>query len=193
MTYPSIADTMNSQDAVTIVDELLVFQIVLEGSINCTEWIDTYVHVKLQDMGTQLAMFIRQRCCCEFPSTLITRAHFTCPSSHPPPPHPQHVTYRASIAPTGQLNRTMLEAVLREWPAIHRAILLQGELLSVDHTCPVIISSFDKECIYEVSSEPVTAFVISLGTFLGSVVSAVVVAFVAVMVMTFSLCALYNM
>ncbi len=122
------------------------FQIHLHGISNCVEWINNQ---KLHDVATELAVFIGQRSNCVFPSTLITGAHFTCP----PPPHPQHVTYRASIAPTGQLNRSMLEAVLREWPAIHKAILLQGELLSVDDTCPVIISSFhDEGCAHD---EPV--------------------------------------
>ena len=102
-------------------------------------------------MATELNTYIGQKCDC-FPLTYITSAQFTCPIF--PPPHPQHyVTYRANIAPTGQLNRTELEAVLREWLAVHRAILLQGELLSVDNTCPIIINSFDDE---QCTHDPIT-------------------------------------
>ena len=77
----------------------------------------------------------------------------------------------------------MLEAVLREWPVVHRAILLQGELLSVDDTCPVIITSFhEEECNHEVSPNTAT---VSLGMM--SAVAVAMLALVALVVMAFIL------
>ncbi len=142
-------------------------------------------------MATELAVFVGRRCNCTFSSTLITGAHFTCP----PPPHPKHVTYRANVALTGQPNRTLLEAVLREWPAIHRAILIQGGLLSVDDTCPVIISSFhEEECVHDetvpvnlVTESPTNVHI----PFLTSTVLAVAMAILtAVVIVVLSLCVL---
>ena len=184
-TYKLPSATQNYATTTSVESSDITMQIRLHHILNCANWTNTDQIAKLQDMETELAVFIGQRCCCESPSTLITRAHFTCPSSHPPPPHPQHVTYRASIATTGQLNRTMLEAVLREWPVIHRAILLQGELLSVDDTCPVIISSFEEEeCLVVISSNLPR---VSLEAFLAAI-SVALVTSMALVMMSFCLC-----
>jgi hypothetical protein len=82
------------------------------------------------------------------------------------------VTYRASIS-TGTLAGQELVAALEEWPRVHRSILLQGERLSVDDTCPVIIQSLDEEeC--EVSSPPNLPVMVTLRIFLAAFVSALV-------------------
>jgi hypothetical protein len=84
------------------------------------------------------------------------------------------VTYRASIS-TNTLARQELVAALEEWPRVHRTILLQGERLSVDDTCPIIIQSLDvEECgpTVMVFSPPA---VVTLGTLLAVVTSVSVV------------------
>ena len=89
------------------------------------------------------------------------------------------MTYRASVS-TGSLNR-LLVAALEEWPGVHRSILLQGERLSVDDKCPVVIRSLDEEeC--EVPSQPAAMPMVALSTFLATVVSVVLIAIAAVIV-----------
>jgi hypothetical protein len=112
------------------------FQLHLNGDIRCLGWIATDQLMNFNQIATGLTVFIQQRCGCPFS---ITTPQFTC---HPS--HDQHVTYRASIS-TGTLARQELVAALEEWPRVHRSILLQGERLSVDDTCPVIIQSLDEE------------------------------------------------
>ena len=108
----------------------VMFQLHLYGDNTCIEWIDTDQLIKFQQIVMELTMFIQQRCGC---SSSITTPRFTCHQSHK-----HHVTYRASVS-TGSLSRQELVAVLEEWPRVHRSILLQGERLSVDNTCPIII------------------------------------------------------
>ena len=191
-TEPTI--TASTEDTTT-TDLVSIIQVHLHGTLHCMDWTEVFTSMKLKELATDLLTFIEQGCNCSFPSTFITRSRFIC---HPPP-HPQHhVTYRASIAPTGQLNRTELEAVLREWLAVHRAILLQGELLSVDNTCPIIINSFDDE---QCTHDPITTtlptsdthqVMVSLSVFMSTVLFTAVLAAMVVVVIVISFCALYK-
>jgi hypothetical protein len=170
------------------------FQLHLNGDIRCPGWITTNQFIKFEQLAMELAVFIQQRCGCPFPSSNITTPQFTC---HPS--HDQHVTYRASIS-TGTLARQELVAALEEWPRVHRSILLQGERLSVDDTCPVIIQSLDEEGC-EVSSPPVMVssppvkmsgqpMMVTLSTFLTVLVPALVfgvaLGSIAVIIIVFS-------
>ena len=148
----------------------VMFQLHLYGDNICIEWIDTDQPIKFQQMVMELTMFIQQRCGCSFLSSSITTPQFTCHQSHE-----HHVTYRASVS-TSMLTRQELVAVLEEWPRVHRSILLQGERLSVDNTCPIIIQSLDEEeC--EGPSQPES---VSLSIFLATVISVAVIAMVAI-------------
>ena len=163
----------------------MAFQLHLHGIGTCTEWSSDNQLVKLQEIALELAMFTQQRCACPFPPSTITTARFTC---HPP--HPQHVTYRASVdITTVQLERVELIAILEAWPRSHRSILIRGEELSVDDTCVVIIQSLEDQ-VCEVSTEPVVVtstepVVVALTTFVITVVAVfIIAALVTVVIMT---------
>ena len=95
------------------------------------------------------------------------------------------MTYRASVS----ANTLGLVATLEEWPRVHRSIVLQGERLSVDDTCPVIIQSLDEEeCEWPSQAEMVScqlemvtgrpgmvSEMVALSTFLATVISVTVV------------------
>ena len=162
---------------------VLTFQLRLHGVGTCTEWSSDNQLVKLQEIALELAMFTQQRCACPFPPSIITTPRFTC---HPP--HPQHVTYRASVNITAvQLERMELIAMLEAWPRSRRSILVQGEELSVDDTCVVIIQSLEVE-VCEVSTESVNVtstepVLVTLTTFLITVVAAFIIAVLATVTM----------
>ena len=81
--------------------------------------------------------------------------------------------------------------MLEAWPRSHRSILIQGEELSVDDTCVVIIQSLDDEmCKVSVSTEPVvvssvtltiSSFIITLMAVLITSVLATVAMVIAIM------------
>ena len=157
------------------------FELHLYGDNTCIEWINTDQHLKFQQIAMELTMFIQQRCGCPFPSPNITTPRFTCHQSRE-----GHVTYRASVSTvyTSTLNKQELIAGLEEWPRVHRSILLQGERLSVDNTCPVIIRSLvEKECEGPMASQ---AGSVTLSIFLATVASVVVVSLVAIALVIFS-------
>ena len=77
------------------------------------------------------------------------------------------------------VSREELEAALEEWPRTHRSILLQGQRLSVEQNCPVIIDSLkdEGECQLTTKQDTVstTTYVLSMAalfvvTLLGTVV-----------------------
>ena len=137
------------------------------------DWINTDRLGKFEEMAMELAVFVGQSCDCPFPPSSITTPRFTC---HPP--HVQHVTYRASVAVSmGQLSREGLVSALEEWPRTHRSILIQGERLSVEEQCPVIIQSLEEEEECEIHTPPPTTppATVALTTFLIGMGSTVVV------------------
>jgi len=102
----------------------------------------------------EVAVFIGQRCGCVFPASSMTTPQFTCPQQHP-----QYTTYRASVntSSTVGVSREELVAALEEWPRTHRSILVQGERLSVEESCPIIITSLEEgECEVNMVTPPVT-------------------------------------
>ena len=158
-------------------DAVVAFQIHLHGIPKCSEWIDADKLIKFNRIAMELTSFIERKCNCPFPSSSITTSQFTCDQSHE-----RHVTYRASVS-TGSLNRLELVAALEEWPRVHRSILLQGERLSVNDTCPIIIQSLDEEECGGPSQQPSGS--VALSTILSTTVSAIIVVFV-VMIALFS-------
>jgi hypothetical protein len=168
-----------------------VFQLHLNGDIRCPGWITTNQFIKFEQLAMELAVFIQQRCGCPFPSSNITTPQFTC---HPS--HDQHVTYRASIS-TSTLARVELVVALEEWQRVHRSILLQGERLSLDDTCPVIIQSLDEEeCeVSRMVFSPDQPMMVTISTFLAAFVSALVYGAVLgsiAVIIILSLCYLWN-
>ena len=138
--------------------DLVFFQLHLYGTLTCPEWIGWNQQEKFEEIGQDLSVFIQQRCGCVFPPSSITSPQFTCHSDA------QHVVYRASVGvSTVGVSREELEAALEEWPRTHRSILLQGQRLSVEQNCPVIINSLEDEGECELTTTSVT---VSLTTFL---------------------------
>ena len=158
---------------IIVLTDVVTFQLHLHGVGTCTEWSSDNQLVKLQEIALELAMFTQQRCACPFPPSTITTPRFTC---HPP--HPQHVIYRASVDVTAvQLERVELIAMLEAWPRRHRSILIQGEELSVDDTCVVIIQSLEDQ-VCEVSTEPVVVS-LTISTFIITLIAVFIIAVLA--------------
>ena len=129
--------------------------------------------IKLEEISRKLAVFVQWTCGCAFPPSIITSTQFTCHHDV------EHVTYRASVGvSTVGVSREEVEAALEEWPRTHRSILLQGQRLSVEQNCPVIINSLEDEGECQPTTTPatvsVTTFALSMAalfvvTLLGTV------------------------
>ena len=70
------------------------------------------------------------------------------------------------------VSREEVEAALKEWPRTHRSILLQGQRLSVEENCLVIIDSLEDEVECQLTTTPA---MVSAITFLLTVVAVFVV------------------
>ena len=153
---------------------------------SCSDWVNKNTLLKFTDITRELAVFIEQRCNCSLPTSLLTTSsQFTCVAELP-----QHVVYRASVQLSSlpvPLDRSMLVDILETWPVLHRAVLVQGERLSVEESCAVVIlSPEDQQCI--LTSVPPT---VSLSTFLITVFTIViffVLAAVAVVITAVAVC-----
>ena len=148
-------------------DAVVAFQLHLHGIPKCSEWIDADKLIKFSRIAMELTKFIEPRCGCSF---RITTSQFTCRQQHE-----RHVTYRASVS-TDTQTRQELVAALEEWPRIHGSIFLQGERLSVNDTCPVIIQSLNVEECGGPSQQPSGS--VALSTILSTTLSAVIVVIV---------------
>ena len=140
----------------------------------CTEWINTNQVTKLMEINRELAVFVQQRwmCGCVPPPSIITSSQFTCHHDA------EHVIYRASVSVSAVgVSREELE----EWPRTHRSILLQGQKLSVEENCPVIINSLEDEGECQLTSTPV---MISLTTFLLTMAAVFIVTLLAAVAST---------
>jgi hypothetical protein len=111
----------------------------------CTEWIVTEQLGKLQEIAFELVVYVRKRCDCPFQSSSIISPGFTCQQQ------PPYVKYSASVV-VSMISREVLVSALKEWPSVHRSILIHGEKLSVEEECPVIIQSADGVC--EITTAP---------------------------------------
>ena len=88
--------------------------------------------------------------------------------------------------------------MLEVWPRSRRSILIQGEELSVDDTCVVIIQSLEDQ-VCEVSTEPVvvtstatepvvvTSVTVTISTFVITVVAVLIIAVVATVAMVIAI------
>ena len=136
----------------------LPFQLYLHGITSCPDWVNRNTLLKLADISRELAVFIEQRCNCSLPPSLLTTSsQFTCVAELP-----QHVVYRASVQLSSlpvPLDRSMLVDILETWPVLHRAVLVQGERLSVEESCAVVtLSPEEQQCtLTSTPSEPQAA------------------------------------
>ena len=174
-----------SNDYVPYID-LVFFELYFyAGAIICTEWIKLdQVTIKLEEISRELAIFVQWRCGCAFPPSIISSPQFTCHHGT------QHVIYRASVGvSTVGMSREELEAALEEWPRTHRSILLQGQRLSVEQNCPVIINSLEDEGECELTTTPVislttTPVMVSLTTFLLTMAAVFIITLLGAVVST---------
>ena len=85
---------------------------------------------------------LKRRCQCSFQEDKIINAGFRCF-----PESPQAVTYRATILGIPQAPTPDLQGYLADWVASGASVVYQAQLLTVDRTCTVAISSLgDDEC-----------------------------------------------
>ena len=54
-----------------------------------------------------------------------------------------HVIYRAGVTTSAQLNAEELSSVLDEWFTQTSMLTVDGSILQVDRSCPLILTSFD--------------------------------------------------
>ena len=85
------------------------------------------------------------RCQCNFEDSDITSAGFTCFLSSP-----SAVTFRAKITGSQQTTASEMIGFLEEWIASGAFISVEAQLLMVDSSCAVLITSFgEQECRLE--------------------------------------------
>ena len=139
------------------------------GITSCPDWVNRSTLLKLADISRELEVFIEQKCNCSLPPSLLTTSsQFTCVAELP-----QHVVYRASVQLSSlpvPLDRSMLVDILETWPVLHRAVLVQGERLSVEESCAVVILSPEEQQCTLTSAPPT----VSLSTFLVTVFTVVI-------------------
>ena len=149
----------------------MFFQLYLQpqGIASCPDWVNKNTLLKLADISRELAVFIEQRCNSSLPPSLLTTSsQFTCVAELP-----QHVVYRASVQLSSlpvPLDRSMLVDILETWPVLHRAVLVQGERLSVEESCAVVILSPEEQQCTLTSTPPT----VSLSTFLVTVFTVII-------------------
>lgn len=170
----------------TVSDSLVTFQLHLRGDFVCTDWVEVNEDVKFGEITKKVAKFVEQSCDCFFLPSNITTPQFTC---HQHPTREHHVTYRASVdVSMAEMPKKELEESLEEWPRVHRSILVQGEWLSVDDTCPVIIQSLEEEECEVTTTSPDTVTLNILLIAVASVLVVAVLGSVAVMMLILFLC-----
>ena len=98
---------------------------------------------KSSDIIQEVVNELSRRCQCSVEVDQITTAGFICF-----PESPTAVTFRAKISGSQQVLSSQLISFLEEWTSSSVRILVQAQLLSVDGSCDVEISSAsDPECV----------------------------------------------
>ena len=97
---------------------------------------------KLEDVGTKIIQQL-QITCSECDSDILHEQSFACFKESS-----SFVTYRARLEGTSETESDSLISLVEEWVRGGEAtIIVTGILMTVDHNCPVVISSFSEpEC-----------------------------------------------
>ena len=97
---------------------------------------------KASEIVQQVTRELNRLCQCNFEASQITNAHIRCfPGSL------TAVTFRAKITEFDQLLATQLTAILQAWVLGSPQIVAQNQLLTLDYSCVVLLSSLDEaEC-----------------------------------------------
>ena len=116
---------------------------------------------------------LNQQCQCGFGVDQITTAGFRCF-----PESPTAVTFRAEISESLGLSASQLTGFLEAWVSSGAVVLVQAQMLTIDDTCDVIISSFNEgECRSVVGTAGTTAALIG-GVVAGALVLVLLLAIV---------------
>ena len=123
---------------------------------------------------------LNQQCQCGLGVDQITAAGFKCF-----PESPTAVTFRAEISGSLQLSASELARFLEAWVSSGAVVLVQAQILTIDDTCDVIISSFNEgECRSVVGTAGTTAALGTAGTTAALIGGVVAGALVLVLLLT---------
>ena len=143
---------------------------------------------KSSDIIQEVVNELNRRCQCSVEVDQITNAGFICF-----PESPTAVTFRAKISGSQQVLTSQLISFLEEWTSSSVLILVQAQLLSVDGSCDVEISSAsDPECV-SVSTTSVSTPTVStpspsgLNVTLISIIAVVAILLLAIIVVILAL------
>lgn len=121
---------------------------------------------------------LNERCQCGFEVGQITNAGFRCFAGSP-----TAVTFRAEISESFRLPAFQLLGFLKAWISSGAVILVQAQMLSIDKTCIVTISSFNEEECNSIST-------VSSGmdaTLIGSAVAGALILILLLAIITISM------
>ena len=103
---------------------------------------------------------LNRQCQCGFGVDQITAASFRCF-----PESPTAVTFRAEISESLRLSASQLTGFLEAWVSSGAVVSIQAQMLTIDDTCDVLISSFNEgECRSVVGTAGTTAVLGTAGT-----------------------------
>ena len=119
------------------------FQIRLNRVQNCLQWTSSdIITSRVDDIESLIALSIEEHCHCGFTVYQITDGGFQCfPGSE------THVTFRARLTETTQRSTEELVMYLETSVANARSWLIQGQHLTINHTCILVIADIHSpEC-----------------------------------------------
>lgn len=79
---------------------------------------------------------ITEHCACPLTAVDVFSDNISCDDN-------DHVIYRVGLATSMELHAEEIHTVLNEWITQTSTLVVNGSLLLVDHTCPLILSSFN--------------------------------------------------
>ena len=135
---------------------------------------------KSSDIIQEVVNELNSRCQCPVEVDQITTAGFICF-----PESPTAVTFRAKISGSQQVLTSQLISFLEEWTSSSVLILVQAQLLSVDGSCDVEISSASvPECV---ATTPSVSTPSGLNVTLISIIAVVVTLLLTIIVLVLAL------
>ena len=157
----------------------LFIQLLLSGIHNCPEYIQNNANGIINDVITGLSAAIESYCGCGFNREHISKSFVQCFSESP-----QQITFRAQLNQTSQSSIVELVSYIEQWITTPGSLVVQGSLLQLNSTCPLVIADqfVASECplpltmvqpTTETTAPPVNSQSDNIGAIVGGVVALV--------------------
>ena len=181
----------------------LFVQLLLSGIHNCPEYIQNNANGIINDVTTELTKAIQGLCGCGFNHDHISNSFVQCFSESP-----QQITFRAKLNQTSQSSTVDLVLYIEQWITNLGSLVVQGTLLQLNSTCPLVIADqfVASECplpltmvqpTTETTAPPVNSQSDNTGAIVGGVVAlvlglALIIAVVIIVYHVLKLCRMGN-